>query len=258
MKTNIKIELGILFACLLGSFIFQLYVQNVSDFKDYGDLAYNGMTEDREYYVKPYTILDIDMQADVIFKKGDPKIEIETAEGWLEALTLEEENGTLILELPNEIKGSNNYRSKLTIYNNQPLEGLVLYSSVSLEYQYPDSLVDLRIRQRQASKFRGTVYTKNLNLSMSDASENEMEGRTETLTLEMRNASRLIMQNFVVSEAILELKDAARGSLTVDDYLTAESYGASQMEITGSPRIKGFSTRDASRIEFMELDDNKE
>ncbi len=258
MKTNIKIELGILFACLLGSFIFQLYVKNVSEFKDYGELAYNGMTEDHEYYVKPYTILDIDMQADVIFKKGDPKIEIETAEGWLEALTLEEENGTLILELPNEIKGSNNYRSKLTIYNNQPLEGLVLYSSVSLDYQYPDSLENLKITQRQASKFRGTIYSENLDLNMSDASQNEMVGRTETLTLEMRNASRAKMQDFVVSDAILELQDAARGSLTIDDFLTAECFGASRMEIAGSPRIKGFSTRDASRIDFLDLDEKKE
>jgi hypothetical protein len=46
--------------------------------------------------------------------------------------------------------------------------------------------------------------------------------------------------------------------LTVDDFLTAECFGTSRMEITGSPRTKGFSTRDASKIDFVDLDDTNE
>lgn len=252
MKTNIKIELGILIFCLLGSFIFQLYVKSVSELEDYSELAYTELTEDQTYYIKPYQSLEIDMNADVIYKKGAPKIEIKTAEGWLEALTIEENDGTLIVELPSKIKGSNKYKSQLVIFNDQPLEELTLRSTVNMDYQYSDSLSRIDIHQGQVSKLRGKIKASFIDLDMSDASTCELTGAIEELTLKMRNASRAQMKDFVVSNLELDMSDDARGSLTVKDFITAESRGASRMEITGSPRIRGFSTRDASAINFLD------
>lgn len=195
------------------------------------------------------------MNADVIYKKGAPKIEIETAEGWLEALTIEENDGTLIIELPSKIKGSNNYKSQLVIFNDQPLEDLTLRSTVNMDYQYPDSLSRIEIHQRQVSKLKGNINATFIDIDISDASTCELLGGTEELTLKMRNASKAKMKDFVVSNLDLDMSDDARGSLTVKGFITAASYGASRMEITGSPRIRSFSTRDASAINFL---DNKE
>jgi Putative auto-transporter adhesin, head GIN domain len=100
-----------------------------------------------------------------------------------------------------------------------------------------------------ASRLEGSIDTGDVRFQVSGASRVTLSGKGQKMTLEASGASQGNLEQFVVSEAKVELSGASRATVNVTGHLDVNVSGASNLRYTGSPTMGSVQSSGASTIQ---------
>ena len=111
---------------------------------------------------------------------------------------------------------------------------------------------DLSIDLSGATELDGFVNVENLYLEVSGASEIDFIGSARKLKIDGSGASEIDFSDFKVWVAEIEMSGASELDLNVQNSLSVDLSGASEVKYYGNPKMKHISTSGASEIKSMD------
>ena len=251
MKTNTKIEIGLLAFSVLLSLIFQVYLRSNLQEKSFITEELTGNIISKDFTIESFDHLELSTGAQIIIKPGAPKIQIEADESMIEHFELDSENKRVSLDYKG-MKTKRNALATITIFTDIPLKKLSAASSDQIQYQIQDTLSNFTLMLNNATRFDGILQADSLYITGNDASLGQISGRAMWTHMNLQSASNLEMRGFQTAYLKLNMKDASQVEINVLDFIEVNSFGASRANIIGSPRVKSMNQRDASNINFHE------
>lgn len=103
-----------------------------------------------------------------------------------------------------------------------------------------------------ASQVSGTLEMNDGQFDLSGASSLELEGLGEDITIEASGASNVVLTDFPVATADVELSGASRAIVNVNNRLDVDLSGASNLKYYGDPRIGSSSISGGSTFSSKE------
>jgi hypothetical protein len=100
-----------------------------------------------------------------------------------------------------------------------------------------------------ASGLDGQIEAGDVRFQVSGASRVALSGKGQKMVLELSGASQGNLENFVVSEAVVEASGASRATVNVTGKLDADVSGASALRYTGNPTMGSVKSSGASTIQ---------
>jgi hypothetical protein len=107
---------------------------------------------------------------------------------------------------------------------------------------------DLKLKFSGASEMRGTLKSSNVSLKMSGASTIKIDGKIENLRVEASGASDMKNFDLVADNCIIKLSGASDMRLTVNNSLSVNASGASELIYKGNPINKDTNVSGASSV----------
>lgn len=107
---------------------------------------------------------------------------------------------------------------------------------------------DLKLKFSGASEMKGTIKSSNVSLKMSGASTLKIDGKIENFRIEASGASDLKNYNLVTDNCIIKLSGASDINLTVNNSLSVNASGASDVKYRGNPTNKDINVSGASSV----------
>ncbi len=99
-----------------------------------------------------------------------------------------------------------------------------------------------------ASRVSGSFDIKDGKFDLSGASSLELEGSAEDITIAASGASKVVLPDFPVDTADVELSGASRASINVSNRIDVDLSGASKLDYIGNPRLGSSSVSGGSSI----------
>jgi hypothetical protein len=100
-----------------------------------------------------------------------------------------------------------------------------------------------------ASGLDGQLETGDVRFEASGASRVTLSGKGQKMALALSGASQGNLEDFVVSEAVVEVSGASRATVNVTGKLDADVTGASALRYTGNPTMGSVKSSGASTIQ---------
>jgi len=100
-----------------------------------------------------------------------------------------------------------------------------------------------------ASRLNGDIKAAGSKIVMSGASKIEVEGSGGNIELEASGACKATMEKFTVNDADIELSGASTAKMDVTGKLDIILSGASTLEYSGNPAIGNIDVSGGSRLE---------
>ncbi len=107
---------------------------------------------------------------------------------------------------------------------------------------------DLRIECSGASSLEGEISAADVRLKLSGASNVWLHGEADTIDIEASGASDADLEDFPVTDAVVQLSGASEAYLVLDGTLDIDASGASRLLYEGNPTISGVELSGASSI----------
>lgn len=250
MKTNTKIELGILAFSLLLSLMFQLYIKSHRNIENFNETVSNENVT-IETKLSSFSGIEVGNFTNVEFEYGEPRIEIIADKNLIDKFTQNIDGNILKLRYSGKFMNQK-YAPKVKIYSGNPITFLSLENSSKFNYAYRDSSEFMEIILSGGASFTGELVLDSLTISSSDGAQVEIRGHANTLYTEARGGSRLNMEEFTTDYLDLEMSDGATFETRVTGLVNLFTSGGSHATIKGNPRVEKMSQIDGSRIEFIQ------
>jgi hypothetical protein len=106
----------------------------------------------------------------------------------------------------------------------------------------------LGVKISGASQLQGDIETGDVDFGISGASRVALSGKGQKMALEVSGASQGSLDDFVVSEATVELSGASHATVNVTGKLDADVSGASGLRYAGSPTLGSVKSSGSSSI----------
>jgi len=245
MKMHKKLEVGLLGIGVLITFILQFYIK--SNLKIVEDTISTGIVETASHSLQPFNTISTQCEANITYKKGEPKIEIKTDKAYFDLFQYNQEGEHLELTFEGQ---DIDQEIHITIYNNAPLNEIEVGGVDIFHYEHTDTIDNVSIKIKNASQFYGSMVGKTLQFKSNDASRTNLSGSFDTAEIKLRNASRANMKELTIGDATITLNDASSLSANTTQSISISGYNASKAIITGGPKVNTLIQKDASRIEF--------
>jgi hypothetical protein len=110
------------------------------------------------------------------------------------------------------------------------------------------STEDLDITVSGASRVNGDITAGNVEFDISGASTIQLDGSANDMVASVSGASRLNLDDFIVSNADVNLSGASSGTINLDGRLDADLSGASRLSYIGEPTMGTIDTSGASTL----------
>lgn len=107
---------------------------------------------------------------------------------------------------------------------------------------------DLKLKFSGASEMKGTLKSANVSLKMSGASTLRIDGKIDNLRLEASGASDMKNFDLVTDNCIVKLSGASDIKITVNNSLSVNASGASELNYKGNPGNKDINVSGASSV----------
>jgi hypothetical protein len=187
----------------------------------------------------------------VNFSETEEKIEIETNENLHKYIIVENVSNRLVIKLQDHIDIEGD--AILNVY--VTAKGVTGFSaSDASRIILPDSLTanDINVNLSDASIFTGTLKTRNLKATLSDASRINLTGHADSCIFSASDAS--VIKDFVFETGYLNIKlsDASNACLSVINEMDIEVSDASSFYYKGTGLINRLKVSDASVIKKMD------
>ncbi len=99
-----------------------------------------------------------------------------------------------------------------------------------------------------ASNIRANIKATNISIEGSGASDIELQGSTDDLSLNLSGACHAKMYKLAAKGALIDLSGASNADVNVSDIIRAKTAGASDVNYIGNATIKESSNSGASKI----------
>ena len=207
----------------------------------------HGPVKSEDRTITAFTRIESSGAVEIDFKTAEKvSVIVEAPDDILPHLATEVNNGTLNIHLTSEV---NNLSQPVKVHLEGPsLEAAQLSGACSLDLLAPLNGKNFRIDLHGASSFEGTVYLKDLQMSLSGASIAKVAGMTNSFSAEATGASTLNGEKLSAVKAVVKSEGASNTSLRADSSLNAKASGASFITYTGDPVVLEKESSGASEI----------
>lgn len=252
MKTATKIELGILVIAIICSVIFQGFARKSLKSVPFDKLELSGevVTETRK--VESFSKLKTGNGLHVIFKKGEPRVELTLDKAELERIRTTVINEELELEFIGD-RNKSNSDIDIIVYNQTGMERLKVRSASRLIYNHPDSIIEMTAHVQGAASLQGTIYAKDFYLTGNSAGHSRIDGKAEFAEIDLNSASNAKMEDFIVNEMVLKLSSAAHAKVRVLEKIEVDANSASSASVYGEPPVRMVNANSAASVRFKEF-----
>lgn len=173
--------------------------------------------------------------------------ELEGESNILEHVVTEVKNGELTVMLAQN--KSYNHTKGVTVTIHVPkLDRLLVSTGCSVESDLPIKADKLTATVETGSRLTAPVATKNLNLTVKDGSQVNMQGTATEATIRLSGAGKLNAEKLTIAEADVELDGASRADILVTKTLSASADGVSTLNYAGNPTVKSQEATGLSKI----------
>lgn len=107
---------------------------------------------------------------------------------------------------------------------------------------------DMNIEVSGASRLTGNLKANNIKLRESGASRIQLVGSGNNMDLEVSGASQAQLDGFTVNDARVEVSGASRASIAPTGKMDVSLSGASSLEYSGNPTLRGLDISGASTM----------
>jgi hypothetical protein len=239
MLKKIFIVIGLILVISIGTTSFLLATGQLKIFFEPGITKEISKTYDRDF-----RRLSLDFPADFNIKSSDEnKILIKGGENVLDFLNITQTSRTLsfstiesdwIRNVGWAITGAN--RPTITIFTTK-IEELVVIGESRLTIQSAKAdKFDLDFNGKQSVIIAQLQSTKS-TIKSEGGGFIDISGKTEDLELNATGFGRVLLRNFEVKNATINLSSSSSAELFITEKLTAELSGSSQLKYRGSPEV---------------------
>lgn len=231
-----------------------------------GQVVGEGAIETRDYQYSGFTGIDIGYAFDLEVIPGDSyNIEITAHENIFEHIEVTKSGSTLRIKLRNILSVlDSSLKATIVMPELEKLElsgavsgsalgfestgdfDLELSGASSLDIDLETGDIDMAISG--ASRLRGRLVADDLRIELSGASSLELEGAGEDAILEVSGASRLILVEYPLDTADMEVSGASRAEVDVRDWINIKLSGASTLIYNDDADLRTVDVSGASTI----------
>jgi hypothetical protein len=129
------------------------------------------------------------------------------------------------------------------------LKGIDASEACRIELEGIASVGAVALEARAASSVNGDLSATTTKLVLGSASEANLNGRTDQLDLEVREASRARLASFATRRTDARLAGASSATVRVSEWLGVTASGVSTLRYIGDPQLGRVELSGASRIE---------
>lgn len=184
---------------------------------------------------------------DVFFTKGDLEaIAVSAPDGLNRFIVTEMKDGVLNLSIGATPKRWSNSKFKVYISYTE-LQNVSASGASFIKFAEPVEMERLSIDVSGAGKLQAEVKVERLSVNLRGASDMELSGTAAELSLISSGASDFKSPKLTVKRADIRASGASDTRLNVEEYLTANVSGASDIYYTGNPRTE-VKTSGASNV----------
>ena len=254
MKTNTKIEIGILALAALISLVFQIQIRMDTNLAQTQLIDLVGSLESEEFEIVSFTELRCQSDLKVEYYSGDPKVVIESDSEIIGSYSVKVSDGLLdIRSNDRDKKPSNSLKqaSIIKIYNNTPLESLKTENNTHL------NIVDGIIADRAAIYTRGNSYVSADSLNLEylwvdlDGNSNvDLNGSLEELKVSSSGNSRFNLENLIANKLTVEASGNSNGDAKANETVEVQASGNSYVQIFGKPEKSRSTSNGNSHVNF--------
>ena len=186
----------------------------------------------------------------VSFSDTEESIEIEANDNLHQYIRVKLENGTLVIEIEDNVsvRGNATLNAFITTNSVSDFEGS---GAIRFIVEDPVNENDIMIDLSGASTFSGEFNTNNLYTDLSGASILDVRGYAENANMEASGASIIKNDGLVIDYLKTDLSGASNVTITVNEEIDVEASGASILRYKGDAVITYQDLSGASSIQKM-------
>lgn len=196
-----------------------------------------------------YSKLDVSdaFKVYITFSDTDEKVQIEANDNLQAYINVQKQNDWLVIWIDDNVNVNGN--SVLNIYitiNN--IDEFSAEGASKINLQNDLNTNNIEIELTGASSFNGTLFTNELNSTLTGASILTIVGESDSFDIEFEGASNMEGFNFITNHLIADLEGACNVSLTVNVDLNVKAEGASNVYYKGNGIIESQNLSGGSQI----------
>lgn len=220
----------------------------------------SGQKSAKEITIPEFDKIDIRGQITVHLSTGEKMFLLETYENIFDYIEIYVDKGTLNVKIRNlisfeqdpeiTINISNPKYEKIKISEKAKLNNLdetLLAKNLLLEIKdqgeitgnFEASEISLDFEGANASNLY--IQSKKLTIELEAGEDLQLEGKTDSCTIDMKEKARLNALNFTANIVEAELRDASHAKMTIIEEIKAKLYENSTFDIEGNPEISEIS-----------------
>lgn len=238
MKTNTKIELGILAFAAILSLIFQVYIKSVSNRTQAKEIELQGELITKDFPIQAFSIIDSDINFKVDYYVGEPRVEVTTDEGAMDQIIIEQEGTVLNISNDDALNRSNGQLRRIStikIYNNQALEFIRTGHNSSLNLIESKLASSLKIRTRGNSTLSGSIVIDSVQIESDGNSSVSFDGIATFGNIESSGNSHYNLDDLEFAELEIYSHGNSQGQAKVIESIKVHANGNSRVVILGDP-----------------------
>ncbi len=249
MKTNKKIEIGLLaFISILG-IIFFTYVRS-NMFIGTDEIAeLTGDVQTKIENIEAFSRLNLTTDLPVVYREGSPKVEIQTDESVMDKINVEIKNNQLSIS-NNRQNLSDNLRrsSRITVYNNQALEYIRLERNVSMDGADTIRTEQIQIECDGNASARLLLAATETEIDIHGNSNINLKGSSNNTEIFSDGNARFYLKEFVTQQLSLRSSANSGGEAYSEKEVQAQTSGNSNVRLFGNPEKSNINSRSNSSI----------
>ena len=238
MKTNTKIEIGILAFGAILSLIFQVYIKSVSSNIKMEDIEYSGELITKDFPITGFTKLNTNLDFKVEYHIGEPRVEVTTDEGFAKKIIVEQEGGELNLYNENSNNTGNKQIRRVSIvkiFNNQPIELIKTGHNSSLSIKDINLARVVRFETRGNSTLNGSITVDSIYIDSDGNSSVNLDGAAKFGNIDSNGNSHYNLNEMKFTSLELYSNGNSGGEVKVLESVVAKANGNSHVTIIGDP-----------------------
>ncbi len=200
-------------------------------------------------YITDYDAIDVSHAFTVYvnFSNSEESIEIEANENLHPYISIRKISGTLIIELEDNVSIRGNATMNVFITTNKVTDYTASgASSFILEDKLSANNVSIHLSG--ASYFTGDLEVTHANATLSGASHVDLEGNAGSFDVNASGASSIRDYDFIIGYLDIDLSGASDAHLTVNNELSVDVSGASNLYYRGTGVVTHLNVSGASQV----------
>ncbi len=206
----------------------------------------SGDLETRDYDLAGFNGLDISSAFVVTVTQSDTySVSVTADDNILGLIQVEKADRTLKIGLGNTRVTNVTLRATITM---PTLSALYVSGATQATVSGFSSKDPLALEASGASAITGDITAGVAGFNVSGASRVELQGTAAELVAEVSGASHLLLRDFAVTHADVDVSGASEATVNLSGRLDAEVSGASKLRYLGKPTMGSINTSGASSI----------